>query len=322
MNVWRSWQKCYTAILGILMLTVVASGCGSAQSGAGSTNAAAAPNQVAEAAPVERVIKHGMGDTKVVGEPKKVAVLVGGWEDHLISLGIQPYAVQDPHPEPMIADLTKNAVKLGKVWEPNLETILQAEPDLIISISGVHGKIYGDLSQIAPTILIAPEQQQKGWRETLLYVGDIFGKRDLAQQKIADYDKKAAAAQEELKQRIGEKTVLFMRLLPKEIRIYGSTSPQGELLYKDLGLKAPAVLPEQNEAISMEKLPEINPDYIYFLDNGDGRIEEFKAHPVWKSLEAVKQNRVYSAQKEQWPYGGAYLARTKAVDYILQTLGK
>lgn len=318
----RFWQKYSAVIFCLLILAVVASGCGGANSGVGSNGKEAAPEQEVKAVPSERVITHGMGETSLVGDPQKVAVLVGGWEDHMISLGIQPYAVQDPHPEPTIAELTKDSIKLGKVWEPNLETILAAEPDLIISVSGVHGKIYGDLTQIAPTILISPEQQQKGWRENLLFIGDIFGKRDLAQQKVADYDKQITDARAELKERIGDKTVLFMRLLPKEIRIYGSTSPQGEILYKDLGLKASAVLPEKNEAISLEKLPEINPDYIYLLDNGDGRIEEFKAHPIWKNIDAVKNNHVYPAQKEQWPYGGGYLGHTKAVDYILQTMGK
>lgn len=307
-------------ILAIVAAASVLVGCGGVQTQSPAGSADSAKANMAE--PTVRVIKHAMGETKIEGEPKKVATLVGGWEDHLISLGIKPYAVEDPHPEPTIQERVRDAVKLGKVWEPNLETILAAQPDLIISISAVHGKIYNNLNQIAPTILVGPELMEKGWREQLLFIGEVFGKKDLAQQRIEEYAQKGSVAGVELKKRIGEKTVLFMRLLPKEIRIYGTTSPQGEILYKDLGLKAPAVLGEKNEAISMEKLTEVDPDYIYFLDNGGERIDEFKNHPVWKNLKAVKNHTVYPAQKELWPYGGAWLGRTTAVDYILKTLGK
>lgn len=115
-----------------------------------------------------------------------------------------------------------------------------------------------------------------------------------------------------------------MRVLPKEIRIYHGKGPQGTVLYKELGLTPPEGIEMDSEAaaIQMEMLTEINPDHIFLLNSAPERIEEFKNHPVWKNLKAVKSDQVYDGSKEVWPYGSGYISQTTAIDYIVETLTK
>src|SRR5690606_26472493 len=122
----------------------------------------------------------------------------GPFAEHLLTLDIQPHAADsnfdglDKQFPPHLADKMKGTLPLGGTWTPNMEAILGAQPDLILSIKAVHEKAYGDLSKIAPTVLI--DKPDADWKSTLLKVGDIVGKKELAEQRIADYEKKYKAA--------------------------------------------------------------------------------------------------------------------------------
>lgn len=307
-----------------LMLLLSACTTGATVNQAPSSSPASAQSQ---AQPASRIVKTEMGDVEIPGEPAKIATLVGSFADDVLTLGFTPHAVDagegNSFKENMyLKDKLAGAIPLGSTWTPNMEAILQAEPDLIISHKAVHEKAYADLTAIAPTVLFNPDSVT--WREELLFIGEVLGNKDLAEQKLAEYDAQAAAAKEALAAKgLTDKTVLFLRVLPKEVRVYGAISPQGKILYTDLGLKpAPNIpLEAHAEPVAMEKLPEINPDILFLMDNTEDNLKAFKEHPLWQNLQAVKDNRVYLAGKDVWPWGG-WLAHTQAVEYIVSTLSE
>ncbi|MCC7353441.1 MAG: ABC transporter substrate-binding protein, partial [Anaerolineae bacterium] len=141
-----------------------------------------------------RVIKHFMGETTVPKNPKRIVVSGSGYIEHLLSLDIVPVGWSTPGSTAdigapgHIADKLRGTVNVGTISEPSLEAILGTDPDLIIGMSGVHDSIYQGLSAIAPTVIIA--NPWLDWRQTLLIIGEIVGKKDLAQQRLAEYDKR------------------------------------------------------------------------------------------------------------------------------------
>jgi len=309
-----------------LLLVVVLAACGS--KGAATAEPKEESADVTEEKSTTSLIETGMGEVEIPTEPEKIATLVGPFAEHLVTLGVKPYAADSSFDgaenqfELHLAAQMEGTVPLGGTWTPNMEAILGAGPDVILSIKAVHEKAYEDLSKIAPTVLL--DKPHEDWRAALLKTAEIVGKEELAQQRIEEYEKKYKEAGEKVRAAIGEETVLYMRVLPKEIRIYHGKGPQGTVLYKELGLTPPdgILMDSEADAIQMEKLTEIDPDHIFLLNSAPERIEEFKNHPVWKNLKAVKENHVYDGSKEVWPYGSGYISQTTAIDYIIETLTK
>lgn len=321
-------RKSLFAALALMMLSIVfLAGCGSGQEqSTASTESSKSTDEGNKSS--TRIIKHLQGETTIEGEPKKIAVLDYRLADSLLALGITPYAMTSYMGETNLEYLDGNPLKdvknLGD--EPNLEAILEVQPDLIIGREN-HAKIYDDLIKIAPTIILPVPDD---WRLGLSEMGKMLGKEKEASEWLAQYDQKAEAAKKKLAQKVGkDETALYMRVMPKEYRIHGPNQALGATLSQDLGLKpVPEITSiKKFEVMSMEKLPELNPDYI-FLEIGlpekggdkeaEKKYEELTQSPLWKNLKAVKKNQVYVVP--HWVISDYPYIHDRSIDMILEKM--
>lgn len=325
------------ALLLMLSLTLLISACSPSQgSSATSSNGTSGNNapttevaQSNESAVQERVVKHPWGETVIKGDPQHIISLFPAATDYLLALGIVPQAASsneegsDQFPT-YLSDQLQGKENLGWQVDPNYESILAAEPDLIIG-QDFMSDAYDSLSKIAPTLLAEKLQDEQGiirMKTSLLHMGDMLGKTDQAKQVIEEYEKKAAEAREKIKQSIGDETVMFLRLSDKEVRYYSKRNY--EVLYDDLGLTPPVSIPDPTDSmkvISMESLPSINPDHIFLLSSDENETTELQKTAVWKSLNAVKNNNVYIVDYGLWFQGpGGPIGQTKIIDEAVNFL--
>ncbi|MDQ0243190.1 iron complex transport system substrate-binding protein [Bacillus fengqiuensis] len=320
-------RKSLVTMLTLMMLSVLfLAGCGSSQEQ--STASTESSESTDNGQTSKRIIKHLQGETTIDGEPKKIAVLDYRLADSLLALGIKPYAMTSYMGETNLEYLDGNPLKdvknLGD--EPNLEAILEVEPDLIIGREN-HAKIYDDLSKIAPTIILPVPDD---WRLGLSEMGEMLGKEKEAGEWLAKYDQKVEETKKKLAQKVSkDETALYMRVMPKEYRIHGPNQALGATLSQDLGLKpVPQVTSiKKFEVMSMEKLPELNPDYI-FLEIGlpekggdkeaEKKYEELTQSPLWKNLKAVKKNQVYVVP--HWVISDYPYIHDKSIDMVLEKM--
>ncbi|WP_248926165.1 ABC transporter substrate-binding protein [Paenibacillus hamazuiensis] len=281
--------------------------------------------QQAGSSGAKRVVKHLGGETTIEGTPQKIAVLDYRLADSLLALGIKPYAMTTflgstelPYVD---GNSLSNVIPLGDT--PNLEAILQAGPDLIIA-RRTEEKVYDQLSKIAPTVIV---DVPADWREGFKELGSILQRDKEAAEWLANYDKKAADVRSELARFVkpGE-TFVYLRIMPKEIRLHGTQELFGATLFRDLKLTpAPGLDQLQRiEAISLEKLPDYNADYIFMevgspTAGGDKKAEENLAgisqSAVWKNLKAVKNGHVFTMP--QWIISDYPHIKSKSLDLIL-----
>jgi len=314
----RNIKQYLFVALSVILSVVILAGCGNEPSKSGHADKTN-KNKV--------TLKQVSGETRVIGNPKRIVVTDYRLADSLLALGTKPYGMTSYMGSTELPYLNSNALRgvknLGD--EPNLEAILQAKPDLIISRDS-QSKIYNDLSKIAPTITSVKTDD---WRSDFQSLAKMLHKETAADKWLDHYDNKVKKAKGKLIEKIGnDKTALYMRTMPKEYRIYGSDQFLGSTL-SQLGLKpVPQVKSiEKFEDISMEQLIKLNPDYIFLevggpVKNGDKEAEkqykELSQTPIWKSLKAVKNNHVYTVP--HWVISDYPLIKSKSVNLVLKKL--
>ncbi|MDF2923783.1 MAG: iron-siderophore transporter substrate-binding protein [Paenibacillaceae bacterium] len=327
------------ALISLLLMVIIAAGCGagkeaapSAASGTpqqeASTQAAAqATATPATAAPAPRVVSTLMGDVEVPADPSRIVLVYHDDIDHLMALGVKPVAVPTYERPgsidgylPYLAEELKGVEKIGNA--PNLEAILAANPDLIIA-SYAYKDMMDQLKKIAPTLVF---EWKTDWRETHLAIGKALGRESKAQANIDEYNALVKDAKQKLGTAVGNKTVAFIRVLPKEIRIHGlKDQVPGFLLYEQLGLTPSEEVPVEEWAkpISNEIFAQLKADHIllHINDNPDAaaQAKELLENEAYKNVPAVKNGQVHLVPSHPWERGGP-LAFKEGIQQVLEAM--
>lgn len=231
-------------------------------------------------------------------DPKRIVTV--NMTGEAIALGVKPVGAADNWLTSLEDSQKAGIESVGTVANLNLEKILALKPELIITpVNVTKEETIEALSKIAPTV-VGPFFGDS--MENLLIVGDLLGKTEEAGKWISDYEKKADETKKKLSGKITEGgTALLIQLSSsKSIYIYpASTWPT---IYQVLGLKLPSgdelIEMKTGQELSMEKLAEYDPDYIFVTGTNDEATQKYKQEimdsSVFQNLSAAKNNRVYS----------------------------
>lgn len=248
-----------------------------------------------------RTITDAVGHEIVLEKkPERIAILHSMYLEYFLALESAPIAsTGSSRGDAMKALETWETIKpyvgkneiidLGSARDINLEAILAAKPDVIVTFKGQGNldKIYDQLIQIAPVIQI---DFQDTWQKQTLDCAAIVGKEELAQEIIQETEKSIDEAKALLSQKSDKKLAIFRTdgkgFIPRGDQKY----------YETFGLTIPENYPLDYQMISLETLSEMNPDYIVFQDFKDAAVaftESQAVSSVWQSLKAVKDNKVF-----------------------------
>ncbi|OWA33397.1 hypothetical protein B9G55_22255 [Saccharibacillus sp. O16] len=296
------------ALCGILVLSAC-SGAGSPTAGSSTSQGAAGTTEKTVSAEkaggdaqqsATRVYRDSLGDVTIPAHPQRIIDLTGSSIGDLLALGVQPVAaIRDSLQNPYHKGMLDKVTDLGS--PPSAEKILAQNPDLIIAFDYLEPENYEQLQKIAPVVRLKygalPPQ------ELLLEFGKITGKEAEAQEWVDQWEAKIAEIKPKIQAVVGDRTVSILQPYAKGIYAWGNKGGRGgEILYDDLGLKAPDIIRETlidgegfGGDLSLEKLPDYAGDYIFTSNWGwdDGDANVVYKSSVWKSLDAVKNNRVF-----------------------------
>jgi ABC-type Fe3+-hydroxamate transport system substrate-binding protein len=184
---------------------------------------------------------------------------------------------------------------VGRWDRPDRESVLRADPELILGVNWA-SLTTDTYRNVAPTITLF---NKDNWRDTLLELATLFGKKEQYAAWLKQYDHKAADARSRLRSSFGqEQTVMLLVDAGKEWREYGGKRQLGDILYKELKLTPPIGVKPQTHytVISEEDLARMNPDHIFLTtcnSNSDARLtEQLKSSPAWNTLRAVQNGRL------------------------------
>lgn len=260
-----------------------------------------------------RRIAQPLGDAEVPLDPQRIVTLEPSLTDVVAALGFGDRIVgtvqegDDFHAH-VAAMLGPGAVKLGFEWEPNLEAIAFAEPDLILTWDWYPEPV-PQLQQIAPTVVVPYADYEARIGETysdeqyitwlVREVAAVLGADDRVGPVMQAYRGAVAAGRERLAQALGNDTVALLDVRPDRILLSGyGYDGISALLYGDLGIN-PDPLSEAFpvwEEISLERIPELTADHILTFADGEesrDRLDELFGNPLWQQVPAVRDGRVF-----------------------------
>lgn len=263
--------------------------------------------------------------------PKKIAVYDLSALDILNTLGLEAQLVPSAS---FAGNLSKyqqdKFTKAGSLFEPDLNVLKAAKPDLII-VGGRSASKAEAVKGIAPTLDLSPDTSQYivDLTERTHVLARAFGKEKIATEKLG----KIATLQQQLKKQTEGKTALMLFAVGENFMPHAENDRFG-FVYELAGFKPVLDPSEQSdaprpEAGSPEALKateknvqritaavEKNPDYIIILDRGAVNTQKYTAqdniqkHLALKNAKALAEKKVIYVNADAWYITGAGLDNT------------
>ena len=296
--------------------------CSNSEQAAETTTSAVATSEVATSATTDSStvkVTDNYGEKEVPANPQRVVALDNRTFELLDAWGVKPVAAARdlvPNTIPGIAD-DESIVNIGNHKEPNLEAIVAADPDVIVS--GQRFRKYDEeIEKLVPNATLVEFEPRDGEpfdreliRQTLA-LGDIFGKQAEAEQTVKEFTEAVERARTAYDP---DQTVMAVNVSGGEI---GYVAPGvGRMwgpLFDLIGF-TPALQVEnasndhKGDDISVEAIADANPFWIFALDR-DAAIKSAKDSPealsvindsaALQNVTAVKDNHVYVAPKDTY----------------------
>ncbi|MCR8842085.1 iron-siderophore ABC transporter substrate-binding protein [Paenibacillus sp. SC116] len=329
-------KKSLLVLASMVLLVSIIAGCGS-NGQAGTTSDSSKPaaenqaqgtnNAQTSEAETVRVIEHPLGKTDIKGTPKRVVTLYQGATDVVVALGVKPVGVVEAWGEKKVFDYLAADLQgvplLGLETQPNLEEIHKLKPDLIIASKFRHEEIYDQLSAIAPTV---STEVLYDWKATLKVASQALNIEEQGNKLLADWDSRVA----DFKQKMGDRLPIEASIInfrADHVRIY-YMGYAGTIL-KELGFTRPPGHDADTwgiEITSKESIPDMNADVIFNFNYAGKDAEankktadEWMSHPLWKNIDAVKNNQVYEVNDIIWNIAGGYKSAHMLLDGLYDT---
>ncbi|MGG1444729.1 ABC transporter substrate-binding protein [Brevibacillus laterosporus] len=322
-------------LIALFMLVLAACGGGEKPNEASSTssnNKETARAEVDNAGASETRTIEYLGEKYTVLQKVEKIVITGAMEamEDAVVLDVHPVgaiSIGGKFPE-MFASVTGKSESIGEKQEPNFEKILLLKPDVILGSSKFQKEAVEKLEKIAPTILVS--HIATDWESNLKLMAELTGKQAEADKILSQYKTDTQAVKALLKEKLQGKKVAAVRIRGSQVFVYPKDVYFNPVLYDEIGLEVPQQISmaKTQEAISIEQLAEMNPDYLFVqfstseTQDAKHAFEDLKKNPVIQNLNAFKQDHVYVNVVDPLMEGGPAYSRIKFLEGVQKHLDK
>lgn len=254
-------------------------------------------------------ITHKYGTVQVPYDAKNIAVLDLAVLDVLdaLNLGDRVTGVPKSSSVSYLTSYTQNdeIVNLGTLKEIDMEALYALRPDVIF-IGGRLASEYENISKIAPTVFINPDNTS--YMESLKYnvktIASFFGLEDKAITLLDGFDSRIAA----LNKTASGKNAIISLVSSGAMSTLGNGS-RCSLISNEVGFEnlANDVDSTHGNTASFELLLDKNPNYIFVLDRdtatnaqGAKAAKEIMENEIVMKTQAYKDNNVIYLTPDVW----------------------
>lgn len=276
-----------------------------------------------------RMVQHEAGKTCVPNNPKRVVVLGVPTLGNALALGVKPVGTilyfNKSNAPPYLEGKLESIPTVGRGNQPNLETILSLNPDLIIMMNQNQGS-YDKLSQIAPTVA-DDWYGYSDWKDHFNFVARALGKTEKAEENWANYEQQIKQLKAALPDNYEKIEVSFIRVCCGRLATDVKNSFSGQI-FNDIGFSRPPAQDTETQGglmfFSQELITDMDGDVIFIAVDREDKdaekmFEKLKQNPLWNKLEAVQKGKVYPVNLPTWR-GGNSLAADAVIDDLFKYL--
>lgn len=303
------------ALAGLCALALTA--CGSSDpDGSGDTAGKAAGTRVTDATGTS---------VEVPSAPERVVVLSEMDLDAALTLGVKPVGLTAGRGQKgapgYLADRAKGIPVVGAVTGPDIEKVVQADPDVILAGQIADQQVLQQLRKVAPTVVTIGGA--KDWKKALTLTGKALGRSNEAAAFLGDYETRAATLTKDLGSEAGAR-VSVARYSAKGSAVMQQGVFISDVL-KDLGFTRPGIQNDKGEGhstpISDENLGEIDGDWLFIgtltsTASDRGLLDELSRKPAYQQLKAVRAHHATVVDGSKWTSLGGAQAAVSVLDDI------
>ncbi|HHX04082.1 MAG TPA: ABC transporter substrate-binding protein [Tissierellia bacterium] len=243
-------------------------------------------------------------------QPKKVAILYNSYLSLWDLMGGDVVAVVEQADEKPVEGLD-HAEVIGKPTDPNIEKILEIEPDFcVLTPVSANKELAARLNEMGiPTIYMEGRKKDDYYKVVRLFSALL--------EDESMFEKYALDIEEEIQQILAKvpeaepQKILLMMSTAKGVTVRNNQSLNGEMLadLHTVNIADNAVSGDRSEVFSMEQIVQEDPDVIFVTEMGSDleaiaqkRQEMLENDPVWGELSAVKNGRYHILPKDLFTY--------------------
>ncbi|MEM9954483.1 MAG: ABC transporter substrate-binding protein [Chloroflexota bacterium] len=276
-----------------------------------------------------RTVVDAIGSTVCLPEqPTRVISLTDGDTDALVALGIDPVGVSNGRgsqtpPNYLIDFLPDDFVSVGGFFQPNLEIVLELEPDLILFSYGdfADPELLEQLNAIAPVYV--PVSGNGTWQDLFTSVGTAMNMDAEVETFLADYESRITTISEEVD---ADTQFVIARWAAEGPQVMASYVFAPAIL-QELGMVMPEEIPELQEGhahsapLSLETIEILDADWLFAGtlqatgDAADALADVFD-NPLFQQLQVVQNEQVVVVDGSIWTSSGGPLAANLVLDVI------
>ncbi|MEG0007022.1 MAG: iron-siderophore ABC transporter substrate-binding protein [Aeromonas sp.] len=272
------------------------------------------------------------GQSQTVPDAPERVVVLGELDlDTALTLGVQPVGTvngrgQATLPRYLLDKAGKEITIVGDLDNPNLEKLIDLEPDLILT-GQTKPELLTLLNEIAPTVVTG--NWGEPWKVIFQRSALVMNKEAEAKAFLAQYDARLQEARTKLAKHQGEQ-VSIVRWNPKgPSYMHGSTFASS--VVQEMGLARP---PHQigdksphSPALSLESLNLLDGDWLVIgtlSASGDAvdAMKQAEQTPAFQQLSAIKGKRFGAVDGSLWTSTGGPQAALKVIDDVEQLMSK
>lgn len=215
-----------------------------------------------------------------------------------------------------------SAYRYNHDWEANVDTLREAEPDLVIALDNLQLDERNRLQQIAPLGLI--HAGEADWRMQFRQTASLVDTVLEAENWLKTYERKLSSARKKLSGRIGDERILMISMHKDQLY---SCPVRGmkELIQDDLQLNLISDSTDTglSSELTIEEIIQYAPDRILLnVRQESGTLdhwEKLKSSILWRDLKAVRRNQVHLIRSDPWREYSAY-AFMRMLDDLLKQI--
>jgi iron complex transport system substrate-binding protein len=232
-------------------------------------------------------------DITLASAPKRIIPLAPSLTEILYYIGLGDYVagVTEYSYYPPEA---RERPSVGSYVDPNIEKLISLSPDLVIGTKdgNLPNSVYL-LEQARIPVYVVNPRNVRDALSTIDEIGSLCGVSDTAHQLVQGLEKRLEKVRDAVAS--GDRPLVFMQINNSPIMTVNKNTFMDDLILLSGGRNMTAGEPNTYPRISIEEVIRKKPDIIIIATMGNrGEFEKVREEWMkWKSIPAVKNNRVY-----------------------------